>query len=708
MRTGALAARPLGERIADARAVASALEAIHRAGIIHRDVSPQNLLRMADGRLVVTDFGLAVDVSESTSSIHGGTVSYMAPEVLRGGPATFASDIWGLGVVMHEMVFGMKPRWSDGANPTMLPPKLRRLTPDERAVFETCRACTAIDPADRLVREGDVARMLAECPRWWRWRRRLRPATARRPLLSAAALTLVAATAVAVMRARHRAPDAPGQTKAQTPMMVTTGESADWTDVSTVIAEVPERIVCTRLLPDKRTIRFVWGVPPRAEDIDIVTRKRVPSPLVPAAYVEGCPDLSPDGKSLVYQGHTPDGRAFAFLSERPDGKDAMPVVQTAEPSMSSEPTWLEDGQTFSYDVDTKHMGVFSPRFGHATVLPEATQQPSASSFRYPTGGLIFIAGITNTGAAEVVGVSWPALREEERWRTDDFVLDLRAEGSRLYYTGGYDKRFRQLVEVDSRRQVARRLGFIRDQIFRYPLFVGTDLAFTSVRNTADLYGRGAAEKMVRLTTDGGVFSAAHCGPDLIINRQLKDGRTVVERIDAKGRKLGVIVPPSSSVLSPGCSPDGQVLFYVDIAATGVKRCDQKGCRRLTDRSALSLSVSPDGRRLAVMTFERRGIVVWWISAEGGETHDLAEIETGCAPGWSSAGTLWIARRRHGGVNWVEVDVDTGRETGKIVAGKHDCSDARPDPASPVDPDLRIVYDQTSQLRLLDVKFLKRN
>ncbi|HXU04623.1 MAG TPA: serine/threonine-protein kinase, partial [Polyangia bacterium] len=110
IRSGALTARPLAARIADARAVASALAAIHAAGIVHRDLTPQNLLRMSDGRVVVTDFGLAVDVSDSTSSVHGGTVAYMAPEVVLGEKASVASDIWALGVLMHEVVFGSKPR----------------------------------------------------------------------------------------------------------------------------------------------------------------------------------------------------------------------------------------------------------------------------------------------------------------------------------------------------------------------------------------------------------------------------------------------------------------------------------------------------------------------------------------------------------------------------------------------------------------------
>ncbi len=111
IRAGKAAARPLAARITDARAIAAGLAAIHAAGIVHRDISPQNALRMSDGRLVLSDFGLATDSFDGTTSIRGGTVAYMAPEVVRGGRATFAADIWALGAVIHEAVFGQRLRW---------------------------------------------------------------------------------------------------------------------------------------------------------------------------------------------------------------------------------------------------------------------------------------------------------------------------------------------------------------------------------------------------------------------------------------------------------------------------------------------------------------------------------------------------------------------------------------------------------------------
>lgn len=110
-----------------ARQIGEALSAAHKAGIIHRDIKPENIMVRADGYVKVLDFGLAKAVAlqgAGTTSIqeklaHGrtatmpgmllGTISYMAPEQVRGQEVDQRTDIWSWGVVLYEMLTGKKP-----------------------------------------------------------------------------------------------------------------------------------------------------------------------------------------------------------------------------------------------------------------------------------------------------------------------------------------------------------------------------------------------------------------------------------------------------------------------------------------------------------------------------------------------------------------------------------------------------------------------
>src|SRR6266487_286622 len=106
---GVLAA---GEAVGVAADLSSALHALHEAGLVHRDVKPSNVLLAGDGSALLTDFGLAKGSAYTLLTKKGqvlGTVDYLAPEIVRGEPATPASDLYGLGCVVYECFAGKPP-----------------------------------------------------------------------------------------------------------------------------------------------------------------------------------------------------------------------------------------------------------------------------------------------------------------------------------------------------------------------------------------------------------------------------------------------------------------------------------------------------------------------------------------------------------------------------------------------------------------------
>jgi len=153
--------------------IASALTRAHDRGIIHRDLKAANIVVTADGVVKVLDFGLAKQVGgglfegstrsfatmETTSSVSG-TLSYIAPEVLRGGAADYRSDLWALGVVLYEAASGQLP--FEGRTGFEISSAIMREMPKPLGppvppgLWAIIQRCLAKEPAQRYQRAGEV------------------------------------------------------------------------------------------------------------------------------------------------------------------------------------------------------------------------------------------------------------------------------------------------------------------------------------------------------------------------------------------------------------------------------------------------------------------------------------------------------------------------------------------------------------------------
>ena len=161
-------------RIADQ--VLQALGAAHRAGIVHRDVKPGNVLITSDGAAKLADFGIAKRLDDLAGNVTAtgqfiGTPTYLAPEQVAGQPATAATDLYSTGVLLFEMLAGGPPFDAGTPMATALAhrdapvPDVRARRPDVPAtVAETVRRAMAKDPAARFASAEQMRAALSGAP----------------------------------------------------------------------------------------------------------------------------------------------------------------------------------------------------------------------------------------------------------------------------------------------------------------------------------------------------------------------------------------------------------------------------------------------------------------------------------------------------------------------------------------------------------------
>ncbi|MDO5051278.1 MAG: protein kinase [Pseudoclavibacter sp.] len=162
---------------------AAALQAAHNAGLVHRDIKPGNLLITPDGRVKITDFGIARIADQVPLTATGqvmGTVQYLSPEQASGHPASPSTDVYSLGIVAYECLAGRRPFTGESQVaiamahindeppplPVTVPEPVRNLVMSslEKDPEDRPRTSEAFGRAARALRMGDVAKAARYVP----------------------------------------------------------------------------------------------------------------------------------------------------------------------------------------------------------------------------------------------------------------------------------------------------------------------------------------------------------------------------------------------------------------------------------------------------------------------------------------------------------------------------------------------------------------
>jgi len=701
--------RPLEERLADAAGAIAGLAAIHAAGIVHRDVKPDNMLRMEDGRLALSDFGLATDLPDSTMvSVFVGTPHYMAPEVREGDPATTRSDVWSLGVVLHEVFFGKRPerrasRSTSGGSKSLVSTTSSAV---ERAMLAVCMQCLADDPADRPEDAKAVGRLLEDARRSPRALLRVRN---RRLTVGVALMAAAVVTVGIVVRTRRQRATLRGNQETEIETVVARGEPTDWAQNSSLVTSVPDRVHCFSKVDD-RTARVVWGTPRRAEDIDLVSGARTPSRLLPETYRTGCPELSPRGGRLLFTSAVGNGTTEILLSSASDGSAAKVVTPGLEP------VWLQNGEEFVYSIDPYHASVFSLRTMSFALLTDPNfdgRQLLSAKAASPSADLVAVSVIDDRGRKAIsIYEGTPLTRRASFMVRSGSDLSFDGRGDEVLVSYDLSPSKSTLAALDWRAGALTNLGrYPGYDIVRVIPALADSTILLATRKGKDVWLREGGRSR-KLTHDGQNFSAAMF-PDgaLLLGKPAPEGGVAIWREDRDGTLAQITAGPLD--LAPDVSADGGRWVYVNGARRLIMLCAGRygsSCSVVRAEETLPTwpRLSPDGSKIAYVTLAGSQQVSV-LSLSDKSLRRLGAVFGQCPPVWSSAANLWTFEGSAKHYFWIERHAETGNETGRRIDMGDSLNDANQDPderrcwpASDVDgaeafPKLRIETEESSTL-----------
>jgi Tol biopolymer transport system component len=556
-----------GEAAGIGEALCHALTTVHRAGILHRDIKAQNVIRATGGRFVLTDFGLGI-VAASQEAADGqsmaGTPLYMAPELFEGARPSVRSDVYSLGALLFYAVTGSFPvtgRSLDevrAAHAGHARKHLHEVRPDLPTTFVDAieRALEPV-PERRLESAAALRSRLTGAPR----PDVVAPHASRRRqvALALASLGAVGLLAALAWRARPGARPAEGRSPVLS-FVIPPPARLSFAEGSRNVAAVS---------PDGTRIAFVGTDPSGETRIYIRAMSSLTSQPVEGSSGAANPFWSPDGQSLAFV-------AKSRLKRIPAAGGVATVLATSPEERGG--AWNADG-TILFAPDS-HSGILRvPVTGGA---PQALTAPALERGE--------------------MGHGWPRLIGESRWFCY-FVMSGDPAVSGIY--------IRSLDGGPARRLVATSAsaGFAQGHL----LYLQDDtlLAQRLALDTGELTGEPfvVARGVATTWTAQGAFSVSQNGVLVYTVSRTKDSRQLTW-YDLTGRRLGTFDAPGlfrNPVLAPGGQAVAVQWYEGGVSQIRIYNLARGGWSRLGEPQANAEfpTWSPDGQRIA-FTSQRRG------------------------------------------------------------------------------------------------------